>query len=167
MQTIGVFHQKSAAEHALDALRGVGMENSRLTYSDDSTTMQAGLGTDMTRRVSTAGFTGGLIGVVLGAFVGLAVSYNILPGLSSLIVAGPVAVGLGLTGVAATTVAGAITGLVVGAIIGVIAGITTTSKKKMKTDEPDIVVTAETDDPLQAKRIMREYGADDVRTYEK
>lgn len=166
MQTIGVFHQKTAAEHALDALRSVGMENTRLTY-DESTATQASMGTDMNRRVSTAGFTGGLIGVVIGAFIGLAVSYNILPGLSSLIIAGPAAVGLGLTGIAATTVAGAMTGLVVGAIIGVIAGITMSGKRKIKTDELDIVVTAETDDPLQAKRIMREYGADDVRTYEK
>ncbi len=161
MQTVGVFHQKSAAEHALDALRSVGMVNSRLAFSDSTTDM------DTTRRISMAGLTGGLIGIVLGAFLGLAVSYNVLPELSSLIVAGPVAVALGLTGIAATTVAGAVTGLVVGAIIGIIAGMVMKSQKKSVADEPDIVVTAETNDPLQAKRIMREYGADDVRTYDK
>lgn len=164
MQTVGVFHQKSAAEHALDALRSVGMENSRLAYSDSTTAQML---TDTSQHVSTAGISGGLIGTVLGAFAGLAVSYNVLPGLSNLIVAGPVATALGLTGIAATTVAGAVTGLVLGAIIGIIAGMATARPKRAETDEPDVVVTAETEDPLQAKRIMKEYGADDVRTYEK
>lgn len=161
MQTVGVFHQKSAAEHALDALRNVGMKNTRLAFNRAADT-------SVTERAGTGGLTGGLIGVVLGALAGLAIAYNIMPGLASINFAGPLATAIGLTGIAATTVGGALTGLVTGAIIGVIAGLALSTSSSVKTDEEtEVVVTTETNDPLQAKRIMREYGADDVRTYDK
>jgi len=76
------------------------------TGDDDHTDIGVGEG------ALKGGVTGGLIGLLVSA-VPLAIV-----GLPSLIVIGPIAAALGLTGVAATTTTGATTGAVVGGLVG-------------------------------------------------
>lgn len=65
--------------------------------------------------------TGGAIGGIAGLIIGIAAIT--IPGIGGLIVAGPLAIALGLVQVGATTLAGAITGAAAGGIIGALVGL--------------------------------------------
>ena len=122
MTTIGVFTTHASARAAIDDLRTMGVADADISYlytnidgdiKDAHTDSKVGEGT-------AAGAT---TGAVLGAIAGFAVANAVLPGIGTLLVAGPLAAALGLTGVAATTVAGAMTGLAAGGIVGALANI--------------------------------------------
>jgi uncharacterized membrane protein len=115
--TIGVFTTHAAAESALNELRQFGVSESDLSYvylNKQGNVHDAQTGTKM----GEATATGATAGAVLGAALGLIVANGILPGLGTLIVAGPLAAALGFTGAAATAVAGAATGAAAGGLLG-------------------------------------------------
>jgi uncharacterized membrane protein len=116
--TIGVFTTHTSAESALNELRQFGVSETDLSYvyvnSDGK--IKDGQGVE---KVESGAATGAILGVALG----LVVANGILPGLETLIIAGPLAVALGFTGVAATAVAGAVTGAVAGGLIGALTGL--------------------------------------------
>ncbi|RJQ36983.1 hypothetical protein C4559_04635 [Candidatus Microgenomates bacterium] len=65
--------------------------------------------------------TGAVIGALAGILIGVgAIS---VPGIGGLLVAGPVASALGLTGAAAATVSGTITGVLAGGLLGALIGL--------------------------------------------
>lgn len=127
MTTIGVFEKHSQARQAIDELRAFGVPAADISYlytnaEGDVTDAHSG------EKVGDGLATGATTGAVLGAIAGLAVANGVLPGLGTLIVAGPLAAVLGFTGAAATTVAGAATGLAAGGFIGALAGMGITSE---------------------------------------
>jgi hypothetical protein len=63
--------------------------------------------------------TGGLIGGVAGLLAGA----GEFPALAGLLIGGPIALALGLTGVAAATVSGVLTGAVAGGLISALTGL--------------------------------------------
>ena len=67
--------------------------------------------------------SGAATGGVLGALAGLLVATGVIPGLGAILIGGPIAIALGLTGAAATTVSGAATGLIAGGILGALASL--------------------------------------------
>lgn len=64
---------------------------------------------------TTGGIIGGLAGMLAGA--------GVLPGLTGFLIGGPIALALGLTGIAATAVSGAFTGAVAGGLVGGLMGL--------------------------------------------
>jgi len=120
--TIGVFNTHAEALHAIDELRAFGVADADISYlyvnaDGDLTDAKSG------DKVEDGAVSGATTGAVLGAIAGLAVAEGIIPGLGSLIVAGPLAAALGLTGAAASTVAGAATGLAAGGLIGALVNL--------------------------------------------
>ena len=122
MTTVGVYTTHAAAQRAIEELRAFGVADADISYlytnvEGDVTDGNSG------DKVGSGTATGATTGAIIGAVAGLVVANGILPGLGSLIVAGPLAAALGLTGVAATTVAGAATGLVAGGLIGALVNL--------------------------------------------
>ena len=117
MTTVGVYTTHADAQRAIAELRAFGVADADISYIY---TNVKGDVTDATsgNKVGSGVSTGAATGAVLGAIAGLVVAEGLLPGLGSLIVAGPLAAALGLSGAAATTVAGAATGLAAGGLIG-------------------------------------------------
>lgn len=115
--TIGVFTTHTQAESALNELRQFGVSESDLSYVyvNAEGNMKD---SQVSEKVGGGAATGATTGAIVGGIAGLIVANGILPGLGSLIVAGPLAIALGFSGVAATAVAGAATGAVAGGFIG-------------------------------------------------
>ena len=67
--------------------------------------------------------SGAVTGGALGGLAGLLAGAGVFPALAGLLIGGPIAVALGLTGVAATAVSGAVTGAVAGGLIGALVNL--------------------------------------------
>lgn len=120
--TLGVYTTHADADEALKELKAFGIDNKDISYiyvdnKGDITDDQTG------EKVGSGAAAGATTGAVIGAVAGFVVANGILPGLGSLIVAGPLATALGFTGAAATTVAGAATGAAAGGLIGALTGL--------------------------------------------
>ena len=101
---LGVFANRDDAEDAINRLEadGYNPKDISIVMKDHKTAeyIRDNTGADVA--------TGG----VLGALAGLLVATGIVPGIGAILIGGPVAVALGLTGTAATTLSGAtLTGL--------------------------------------------------------
>lgn len=166
--TIGVFTTHAAAESALNELRQFGVAEGDLSYvyvNEKGSVRDGQTG----EKVGSAAAGGATAGAVIGGIAGLAVANGILPGLGSLIVAGPLAAALGLSGTAATAVAGAATGAAAGGFIG---GLT-----KLGVDKDDVklyedhvkrgdVLVIARGTPASTEDIFLNHGAVDVRHYD-
>ena len=120
--TIGIFSTHANAESALGELRALGVPEEDISYvyvNIDGELVDKQVG----EKVEHGAGTGATTGAVLGAVLGFVVANGILPGLGSLIVAGPLAVALGFTGAAVATVGGAMTGAAAGGFIGALNGL--------------------------------------------
>ena len=113
--------------------------------------------------IATGGGMAGLAGLLLG--VG-AIS---IPGIGALLIAGPLAAALGLTGIVATTVSGALTGALAGGLVGVLVGLGI-PEEEAKAYESRIrgggilvAVPVLLEEEAKVRRIFRDYGADMIR----
>lgn len=120
--TVGIFSLHADADSAIHELRAFGVAEADLSYVYVNT--EGGLvDTQVSNKIGSGAATGATTGAVVGAVVGLAVAEGILPGLGSLLVAGPLAIALGFTGAAVATVGGAMTGAAAGGFIGALTGL--------------------------------------------
>lgn len=117
MTTVGVYSTHAEAQRAIGELRAFGVADADISYLYTNVEGEVTDG-HSGDKVGSGVSSGAATGAVLGAVAGLVVAEGILPGLGALIVAGPLAAAIGLTGAAATTVAGAATGLAAGGLIG-------------------------------------------------
>lgn len=165
--TIGVFTTHAGAETALNELRQFGVKEADLSYVyiNDKGNVSDGQTGD---KVGEGAAVGATAGAIIGATLGLVVANGILPGLGSLIVAGPLATALGFTGAAATAVAGAATGAAAGGLIG---GLTNLGIDKQDVQlyedhvrRGDVLVIAR-GTPASTEDIFLNHGAVDVRHY--
>jgi hypothetical protein len=167
--TIGVFHNRVDAEGAIMELKDRGILDANISYltvhhGDDVVTNE--------RRETVHGdggtASGVMTGAVIGTIAGLAVAEGVLPGLGALLVAGPIATALGLTGVAATTAAGAITGAAAGGIIGALVDIGVPEEEahiyeqRLRTGGHLVTVRS---DSLDVIPVFEKYHAEEVREY--
>src|SRR3989338_5542094 len=165
--TAGIFATHAAAEQAIRELKAFGVPESDLSYVyvDVAGNMQDAI-TDT--KVGSGAASGATTGAVVGAIAGLVVANGILPGLGTLFVAGPLAVALGFTGAAATTVAGAATGAAAGGLIGALAGLGVSNDDAMIYEamvrKGDVLVIARTP-RLVTKDIFIRASAREVREY--
>lgn len=113
--TIGVFQTHTAAEKVLQELRDNNINEKDLSYLylNEEGSMKDGQGSE---KMSSAVTVGATTGVVIGGIAGLVVANGIIPGLGSLVIAGPLAEMLGIAG--ATALAGAAVTAVAGGLIG-------------------------------------------------
>jgi hypothetical protein len=165
---IGIFNKRADAEAAITDLRALGITDADISYmysssgtvvTEDGGGTQAGSG-------MTAGAT---TGVILGAIAGLVVANGVLPGIGTLFVAGPIAAALGLTGAAATTVAGAATGFAAGGLVGGLIGLGVDEGEAKIYEEKvklgGILVSAKTSSPAAAREVFHNHDAEEIREY--
>ena len=165
--TIGVFTTHASAESALNELRQFGVKESDLSYVyiNDKGTIKDGQSGD---KIGEGAATGATAGAIIGGIAGLVVANGVLPGLGTLIVAGPLAAALGFTGVAATAVAAAATGAAAGGLIGALTNLGIEKQDVQLYEDHvrrgDVLVIAR-GTPTSTEDVFMNHGAVDVRHY--
>lgn len=122
---IGVFSEREDAENAIDELHDLDFEAkdiSIMTKSpEEAHIIEGNTGSPIAEGTATGAATGGVIGGIAGLLVGLGAIA--IPGFGALLIGGPLAGALGLTGAAATTVSGAVTGALAGGLFGALVSL--------------------------------------------
>lgn len=116
---LGVYNNVSEVNEAVASLelRGYGKDDISVVAAKEALNSEEVEIEDNRLKILTdTTVTGGVIGGILGLLVG--VGALTLPGIGLLFVTGPIAAALGITGVAGSTVSGALTGSLVGGIAG-------------------------------------------------
>lgn len=116
--------------------------------------------------VTSDAVTGGAIGALAGLLVSAA--SIILPGIGTIAVAGPIAIWLGLTGVAATTVTGATAGVVTGGLIGALRklGLSEDEAREYETAVKSggvFMAVPVLNDENALRKVFEDHGADHIR----
>ncbi len=169
--TTGVFRTKQTAESAINKLKENGIATSDIScvYTDqdgDIKDSQTG------EKVGAGAAKGAATGAAVGAIAGLVVANGILPGIGTLFVAGPIATALGLTGAAATTVAGAATGAAAGGLIGGLKELGVANEDAEMYEnyvkKGNVLVITKTDTTdMNVVNIFEDFDAMEVRQYPK
>ena len=165
--TLGIYKTHAEAELAIKQLIALGIPQDDISYvySDKKGEITDG---DVGDTMAQGAVDGGAVGAVIGGIAGLVVANGILPGLGLLFVAGPLAAALGLTGVAATTVAGAATGAAAGGLIGALTnmGVADNDATKYQSyiEQGEILVAVKTDN-LNAREVLEKTNAREIQQY--
>lgn len=126
MQTvIGVFGNRSDAHRAISILEQMGYnaQDIGITVKNHTPDQLVGTKGGVAATDTIPGTTAGvIIGILAGILAGLSASS--IPWFQTFLMAGPVVRAVGLTGMTATVLSGALTGGLVGGIIGVVAHFT-------------------------------------------
>jgi len=119
----GIFPSTDEADKVIADLEemGFGKEDISVVMRKEGVPPRETRGTEVARDAGAGVATGGAIGGVAGLIIGIAAIT--IPGVGALIVAGPLAIALGLVEVGGTTLAGAITGAAAGGVIGALVGL--------------------------------------------
>lgn len=122
---IGLFEDKYVADHAIEELLHYGYSNKEISLimKEEKKIIRKNnnVETSVTEGAASGAVGGGVIGGIAGLLVGIGAIA--VPGFGAILIAGPIAAALGLTGAAATTVSGAITGAVAGGLVGSLVGL--------------------------------------------
>lgn len=167
---LGVFNNRTSAEDALITLEdsGYSPKDISIMMRDDRESREFADNTGT--NVAGGAISGATTGGVLGALAGLLIGVGIIPGLGAILIGGPLAAALGLTGAAATTVSGAATGAVAGGILGALAGLGVPDEDA-KVYEQSIrdggillAVPAHLGEEAEVEGILSDYGATQIRS---
>lgn len=168
---VGVFRNQQAASAAIEAMRGAGVNTDDISYvstQEHDLLDKSGAG-EVGKDTAGGASSGAIAGGALGTIAGLAVANGILPGLGTLFFAGPIATGLGLTGAAATTAAGALSGAAAGGLVGALTGMgigaSDAQKYEDRVKSGDVLVTVRTDDTTATQVMFTQHGAEDIAVY--
>lgn len=174
MQTIiGIFKDRFEAESAIDELEDLGYNP-----KDVSVVIKEGLkvsevsgskGGSAAEGAVSGAATGGVLGGLAGLLIGIGVLA--IPGIGGLLVGGPIAVALGLTGAAATTISGATTGALAGGLVGGLIGLgvpeETARVYDQKVREGAVLLavpSSTTEGEEEIRKVFNDYKADQIRT---
>lgn len=122
---LGVFLEEDDAENAIDELKDAHYDAKEISVitkdRGDAQAIHESTGASVGEGAASGAATGGVIGGLTGLLIGIgAIS---IPGLGPLLIGGPIASALGLTGAAATTISGALTGALAGGLVGALVSL--------------------------------------------
>lgn len=164
---IGYFKDSNQAGQAANELKAkgfneislLGNEKGGVEGSDDGDNKGLGLGQNISNGTMTGGAIGGLVGIGLGTGVlgALGTAALLIPGVGPIVAMGPLAAALG----------GAVTGGVAGALIDYGIPKEHSDYYETKIKEGNSVMVLKTDEQKadEVARIMRNYGAKDVKIH--
>lgn len=169
---LGVFLDRVRAEEAINDLEKAGYnpKDMSIMVKDLEAAREVAdtTGVNVAEGMVSGATTGGMLGGVAGLLIGLGAIA--IPGVGALLIGGPIATALGLTGAAATTVSGAITGALAGGLVGVLVGLgvpeeTARVYEDRIRDGGVLLAVPEADgDTSETRRILEEHGAEQIRT---
>jgi hypothetical protein len=168
---IGVFPDSKSAERALNVLTDSGHKPEDISViASEEARIKIGTETDtnVVEGTVSGATTGGVIGGLAGLLIGLGAIA--IPGIGGLLIGGPLAAALGLTGAAATTVSGAATGALAGGLVGALASLglpkETAEIYEQRVRSGGVVLAVSTNDVDSVKDVMRNQGAEEIQTIE-
>lgn len=172
----GVFSDSESANSAIDDLSRAGFSRDDVSVivQDERVRGQIDQGGSTVENVAggaaSGAATGGVIGGLLGLLAGL--TAFTVPGLGALLIGGPIASALGLTGAAATTVSGAVTGALAGGLVGALVGLGVPQEQAQMYEERvksgNVLVIVSADDEAEAaaaRSAIEGSGAHDINSY--
>jgi hypothetical protein len=122
---LGMFKNQAAAEQALRRLQAAGYDPKNISVIAHDKAIGRQVAAETGADVAGGAVQGATTGAVVGGLAGLLIGVGAitLPGVGGLLIAGPIAASLGLTGATATTVSGALTGALAGGVVGALVGL--------------------------------------------
>lgn len=169
----GVFKSADYANMALEELYKSGVSKNQVSVivSDSVTKQQVVDDTDTPgERIAGGAVTGAVVGALGGLLIGIgAIS---IPGIGGLLIAGPVASALGLTGAAATAASAAVSGAIAGGLIGSLVNLGLPQEKAILYEEHiksgDILLIVNADSEVEratAEDIFQKHNAIEINYY--
>jgi hypothetical protein len=177
---VGMFDSYDNADKALRDLRDAGFEvedmevGSRRAREVGETGRRGGLTTvrrDRTGNIGNGVITGAIVGGLAGLIYGVVAS--VVPGLGNILFVGPIAGALGLTGIGAVIVTGAVLGAAIGGLVGALerAGGTTREEmagafydEEVRGEDVLLMVPVADGRSSEVERIMNRNGVGQVRS---
>lgn len=171
---LGVFPDRDDADEAVNDLESAGFNAKDIsilmkdTRGDQQVVTTTGTGDNVASGAATGATTGGVIGGIAGLLVGIGAIA--LPGFGGLLIGGPLAAALGLTGAAATTISGAATGILAGGLIGALMGLgipeedARVYEDRIKQGGILVSVPTTTERENEVRAILEDNDADQIRS---
>jgi hypothetical protein len=169
---MGIFDSVSSASEAVDDLTAMGYANNEITVvtREDVVNGDVKIENDTAQGIKGGATTGAVVGGVLGLLVGLGALA--IPGVGALLITGPIATALGITGVAGTTASGALTGALAGGLVGALKelGLDEAKAKRYEDAIKDgsilVGVNADDDGRSEVENVFERNNAEDVSVLE-
>lgn len=169
---LGVFSERDHAEDAIAELEEFGLNPKDISIIMKDHKEAERLGGDTGASVAGSAASGATAGGVLGGLAGLLIGIGVItiPGIGAILIGGPLATALGLSGAAATTVSGAVTGALAGGLVGALVGLGVPEdeakvyEERIREGAILIAVSALEGKEVEAKEIMESHGASQIRT---
>lgn len=172
---IGLLAERDAANQAIDALQAKGYTPKDLSVimRDDQQIegTEGNVGDNVAEGAASGAVTGGALGALAGLLIG--VGAIAIPGIGGLLIGGPLAAALGLTGAAATTASGTLTGALAGGLIGGLVGLGVPEEEAKVYEERVsegailLAVPAQLNgENMEVQQTLLDYGAEQVRLLE-
>jgi hypothetical protein len=166
---LGIFRLREEAEDAINELERLGYNPRDISIVMRDRGEAEGLADDTGASVMGGTVSGATVGGAVGALAGLLVANGVLPGLGTILIGGPIASALGLTGAAATAVSGATTGALAGSLIGALTsfGLSDDEAKVYESRIADggimVAVPAKLGEESQVLDTLQGFGADQIK----
>lgn len=170
---LGLYENQESANMGIEKLKEMGYSPQDISVIVRDAEEGQAIAKDTGAQVAEGAVGGAATGGVLGALAGLLVGLSAIavPGFGGLLVGGPLAAALGLTGTAATTATGAMTGALAGGLIGALVGLgvpeeeAAAYEERLRQGGVLVAVPAERDGSDQnAEEVLAATGATQVRT---
>ncbi len=120
-----IFSERDDAEKAINKLDRMGYDTKEISIimkdKEEGKEVAKKTGANVAGGAATGAVTGGVIGGVVGLLTGIGAIA--IPGIGGILIGGPIAAALGLSGAAATTASGALTGALAGGLVGALIGL--------------------------------------------
>ena len=169
---LGIFTEKVDAQDAILELESQGYNPRDISIVMQDKGEATQLADDTGASVSEGIVSGAATGGTIGALAGLLVGTGVLPGLGALLIGGPIAVALGLTGAVAATVSGAATGALAGGLLGALTtlGLSDEDAKLYEKSIHDggilVAVPSRAGEEAQVEGILIENNASQIKSVE-
>lgn len=148
---MGLFSNREDVDATIGDLKDQGFQSDAISVVAKDTIVEYAqkdsVGSKIVKDAGSGATTGAAAGGLIGLLVGIGAI--VIPGIGGLLVAGPIAAALGLTGAAAMTVSGAVTGALAGGLLGAFMGLgfsesqAKTYETRMKAGDIMLAITLE------------------------
>ena len=171
---IALFTDQSEATNALHQLDSIGYSPNTISLlmKDSKTAEQISHETGVAtgRGAATGAATGAALGGLAGLLIGIGAIT--LPGIGAILVGGPLATALGLSGAAASTATGALTGAVAGGLIGALMNLGMSQKdaehyeRRLQEGAILLAIPAYAEQVKEVEDVLHKFEATDVRSFD-
>lgn len=169
---LGIFQNRINAEDAIQDLESLDYNPKDISIimknQEEAHEIAHDTGATVVDGAVSGAVTGGVVGGIAGLLIGIGAIT--IPGIGALLIGGPIAATLGLTGAAATTTSGAVTGALAGGLIGVLMNLGVSRndaevyEKNIREGAILIAVPSQARTSQEVEEILADNGADQIRT---